>query len=201
MCVCGDGDQFDGYVDCGQLLSVFDGGPAHVLGHAWLPFAAMTVPCWGVMGAALCAWYVGCLVSLLYLSNEGCLQEIIYFEIVPYACVMVILGELFVRVSNPLCELCSIRVIPIIVCAMPASCWQVHLLLSTRVCFDHFLSVDGDTMFIATRAPPASEDHGLWKLMVPKASSCRVPVVRECTYIYTGYRRSTRLGAQLDPQQ
>ena len=34
VCVCGDGDQFDGYVDCGQLLSVFDGGPAHVLGLA-----------------------------------------------------------------------------------------------------------------------------------------------------------------------
>ena len=45
LCVCGDGDQFDGYVDCGQLLSVFDGGPAHVLGFAWLLFAAMTVPC------------------------------------------------------------------------------------------------------------------------------------------------------------
>ena len=45
LCVCGDGDQFDGYVDCGQLLSVFDGGPAHVLGLAWLFFAAMTVLC------------------------------------------------------------------------------------------------------------------------------------------------------------
>ena len=51
---------------------------------AWLPFAAMTVPCWGVMGAALCAWYVGCLVSLvslLYLSNEGCFTgNHIFFE-------------------------------------------------------------------------------------------------------------------------
>ena len=37
--VCSDGDQFDGYVEWGLVLSVSDGGLAHVSGHVLIVMA------------------------------------------------------------------------------------------------------------------------------------------------------------------
>ena len=71
--VCSDGDQFDGYVEWGLLLSVSDGGLAHVLGRLLI---VMAVP-W------ICKWALCCLHGMLYVLcpcfclMKGCLQKIV----------------------------------------------------------------------------------------------------------------------------
>ena len=72
--VCSDGDQFDGYVECGLVLSVSDGGPAHVLGRVLIVMAVSWI----------CKWALYYLHGMLYVScpcfclMKGCLQNIVW---------------------------------------------------------------------------------------------------------------------------
>jgi len=72
--LCSDGDQFDGYVEWGLVLSVSDGGLAHVSGCLLIVTAVSWTCKW-----ALCYLYgMLCLVSL-FLSDEELLAENRFF--------------------------------------------------------------------------------------------------------------------------
>ena len=71
---CSDGDQFDGYVEWGLVLSVSDVSLAHASGRSLLVMAVRFV----------CKWVLCCLRGMLcvffslFLSDEGCLQKIVW---------------------------------------------------------------------------------------------------------------------------
>ena len=74
------------------------------------------------MGAALCIWSVVCLVFLLYLSNDGCLQEksFLFCNCPLYMWLTSFLVVLHVRVIESIMSIMFYSCDPR--CAMPVSC-------------------------------------------------------------------------------
>ena len=71
--MCSDVDQFDGYVECGLVLSVSDGGLAHVSGRILIVMAsALDLPVGAMLFTML---YVLCPCCCLM---KGCLQKIVF---------------------------------------------------------------------------------------------------------------------------
>jgi len=72
--LCSDGDRFDGYVEWGLVLSVSDGGLAHVSGRLLIVTASWT-----------CKWALCYLYGMLYVwcpyfcLMKSCLQKIVLF--------------------------------------------------------------------------------------------------------------------------
>ena len=69
--VCSDGDQFDGYVEWGLVLSVSDVSLAHASGRSLLVMAVRFVCKW----ALCCLRGMLCVFFSLFLSDEGLLAE------------------------------------------------------------------------------------------------------------------------------
>ena len=69
--MCSDGDQFDGYVEWGLVLSVSDGSLAHALGRLLTVMAVRFVCKW----ALCCLHGMLCVFFPLFLSDEGLLTE------------------------------------------------------------------------------------------------------------------------------
>ena len=69
--VCSDGDQFDGYVEWGLVLSVSDGSLAHASGRLLIVMAVRFVCKW----ALCCLHGMLCVFFPLFLSEEGLLAE------------------------------------------------------------------------------------------------------------------------------
>ena len=87
--MCSDGDQFDGYVEWGLVLSVSDGGQAHALGRLLIVMAVHFVCKW----ALCCLHGMLCVFLSLFLSDEGLLAENHFAFYVVFLFYMVLYGS------------------------------------------------------------------------------------------------------------